>query len=430
LRAVLIRRSFPELEKTLIRRSREHYATLGANNNEQKKRWSFPSGATIEFAYCESEKDIYRYQGAEYSFIAFDESTHFAEFPIRYMLSRLRSTAPDLHLRIRLATNPGNVGHAFHKAIFHGETCTHCHIGEHSRHPLTLYHDAVWPSDGRPIGKSTCFIPGRVTDHALLGAGYLASLESLPGAFRKALLDGCWDVYEGQYFDNWMPERMVVKRAIAPIADWWPHWVAADYGFNISQAAAYLFAKSPEGVTYVVEEYTARHQQAADFARVLKSRWLANGRRIVAWYLSPDAWSERGDGHSLADQMQQAASVGFTPASNDRIGGAMLLYSQLDSGKLLITDGCRQLRETIPTRIHDPNRPDDILKISGDPLDDCIDAFRYGVYSFIAPAAVPSAMQLQQQVTSPDPTIAALQRRLAESRLSQASRASYLRSRR
>ncbi len=47
------------------------------------------------------------------------------EFPIRYMLSRLRSTAAGLRLRMRLATNPGNVGHAMHKAAFHGQTCTH-----------------------------------------------------------------------------------------------------------------------------------------------------------------------------------------------------------------------------------------------------------------------------------------------------------------
>ncbi|MGH9487069.1 MAG: terminase large subunit domain-containing protein [Terriglobales bacterium] len=417
LRAVLFRRSFPELEKSLIRRSRELYAAMDGTYNEQKKHWAFPSGATVEFAYCESENDIYRYQGAEFSFIGFDESTHFTEFPIRYMLSRLRTTASGLRLRLRLATNPGNVGHATHKAIFHGETCTHCHLGPNSRLPHTVYSDARWPSDGHPIGKSTCFIPGRVTDHSLLGATYLDSLDSLPGAFRKALLDGCWDVYEGQYFDHWMPERMLVHRALAGIDDAWKFWVAADYGFNLSQAAAYLFAKSPAGVTYVIEEYTAQHQQAADFACELRQRFTRPGRHVVAWYLSPDAWADRGDGHSLADQMTAASGIVFTPASNDRIGGAMLLYSQLDRGELLICDGCRQLREAIPTRIHDPNRPDDILKVSGDPLDDCLDALRYGVYSYVSPPQASRTSQLASFITSSDPTIIALQHRLAESRL-------------
>ena len=422
LRAILLRRSYPELEKSLIRRSRELYPGFSGVFNEQKRRWTFPAGGTIEFGYCESEKDIYRYQGAEYSFIGFDESTHFSEFPIRYMLSRLRSTDPGMRLRMRLATNPGNVGHNTHKHIFHGDTCTHCQLTPASRHPSVLYRNAVWPSDQHPIGKSTCFIPGRLSDHTLLNSAYARSLASLPGAFRKALLEGCWDVYEGQYFDHWNPLAMLVPRPLIPVEPWWPHWVGIDYGFNGSQAAAYLLAKSPatdnhpNGRTYVLEEYTARHQTAAEFATALRDRFVDPARRrIAAWYLSPDAWADRGDGHTLADQMTAASGIGFESASNDRIGGAMLIYTQLDRGELLIADSCRQLREALPSRIHDASRPDDIAKIAGDPLDDCIDALRYGVYSYIGPARQTGAAAAAE--LSRDPTVAMLQRRAAESRL-------------
>ena len=436
LRGILFRRSFPELEKSLIRRSRELYPHLGGKYNEQKHRWTFPSGATVEFGYCEAEKDIYRYQGAEYTFIGFDESTHFGEFPIRYMLSRLRSTEPSLRLRMRLATNPGNVGHAMHKAIFHGPTCTHCALTTASRMPRQIYHDAVWPSDHHPVLKSTCFIPGRVEDHTLLGSDYLQSLASLPGAFRKALLEGCWDVYEGQYFDHWDPRRMVVRRPLLEVEEWWPHWVGADYGFNISQAAAYLFCRTPASLEYptgrtlVLDEYTAKHQQAADFARALRQRFAPEGRRVLAWYLSPDAWNQRGDGHTLADQMTSASGIQFEPASNDRIGGAMLIYSRLDRGELVIADSCRQLIDTLPTRIHDPQRPDDILKIQGDPLDDCIDSLRYGLYSYVTPPRTPVSADIAAAITSGDPTIAMLQRRLAEEKLQSGGTGRYLGKRR
>ncbi|HVA62754.1 MAG TPA: terminase family protein [Terriglobales bacterium] len=420
LRALLLRRSFPELEKSLIRRSRDLYGSMGAVYNDQKKRWTFPSGAMVEFGYCETEKDIHRYQGAEFSFIGFDESTHFSEFPIRYMLSRLRSTDPGIRLRVRLATNPGNVGHATHKAIFHGPTCTHCHIGEGSRVPFVIYREAVWPSDQHPIGKTTCFIPGRVTDHSLLGPSYIANLESLGGAFRKALLDGCWDVYEGQYFDHWNPIRMTIRRPLVGEQEWWPHWVGIDYGFRGSQAAAYLLCKSPasreqpHGCTFVLEEYCARHETAEVFARALRDRFAISTRRIFNWYLSPDSWNQRGDGHTLADQMTAATGIGFEPASNDRIGGAMLVYSQLDRGELVVADSCRQLCEALPTRIHSADRPDDICKISGDPLDDCMDALRYALYSYIAPPGIPSRLAAGSLVASNDPTIAMVQRRLAE----------------
>jgi phage terminase large subunit len=417
LRALLLRRSFPELEKSLIRRSREVYPSFGATYNEQKKRWSFPSGGTVEFGYCESEKDIYRYQGAEYSFLGFDESTHFTEFPIRYMLSRLRSTEPSLQLRIRLASNPGNVGHNTHKGIFHGSVCSHCRpAAAHS--PRFVYSGAKWPSDQHDIGKTTAFIPGRVSDHALLGADYKESLRSLPGVFRKALLEGCWDVYEGQYFDHWRPETMVLNRPAIGEEQEWPHWVGVDYGFNVSQAAAYLLCRSPasdefpRGQTFVLDEYTARHQKASDFARAIAARFRREGRRIVAWYLSPDAWNLRGDDNCLADQMRDAVGFEFERASNDRLGGAMLLYTRLDTGELKIANTCPQLIEALASRIHDPDRPDDILKIAGDPLDDCLDAVRYAVYSHIRtpPGDSPKA-------DSADPTIAMLQHRRAEQRM-------------
>ncbi|HWG36817.1 MAG TPA: hypothetical protein VN690_03790 [Terriglobales bacterium] len=435
LRALMLRRTYPELEMSLIRRSRELYAAFGGVYNETKRRWKFPSGGTVEFGYCESERNIYRYQGAEFTFIGFDESTHFSEFPIRYMLSRLRSIDPGMRLRVRLATNPGNIGHNTHRHIFHGPTCTHCSVTSRSKLPHTIYSDAVWPSDQHPIGKTTCFIPGRLTDHNLLGSDYAASLSSLPGAFRKALLEGCWDVYEGQFFDQWNPSTMMVPLPRIPVESWWPHWVGIDYGFSGSQSAAYLLCKSAaagdsEAVTYVLDEYTSKHQTARDFARSLQSRFEQPGRRIVGWYLSPDAWNDRGEGHSLADQMQEATGIGFERASNDRVGGAMLVYTQLDRGLLKVASTCSELCACLPSRIHDPDRPNDILKIAGDPLDDCIDALRYAVYSFIAPARTPSELASTLGASNADPTIAHIQHRAAAARWQKASQgARYLRGR-
>ncbi|MGH9481998.1 MAG: hypothetical protein ACRD1L_07870, partial [Terriglobales bacterium] len=305
---------------------------------------------------------------------------------------------------------------------FLGPACPHCGVVPGSRLPYETYDDAVWPSDQHPIGMSTCFIPGRLSDHDLLGADYARALNSLPGAFRKALLEGCWNVYEGQYFDHWSPDSMRIRRALIGEQAWWPHWVGIDYGFNGSQAAAYLFCKSPaapdhpHGQTFVLEEYAATHLTAADYARELQRRFAGGERRILGWYLSPDAWNQRGDGHTLADQMTAATGIGFERASNDRVGGAMLIYSQLDRGELRIADSCSQLCEALPSRMHDPDRPDDICKVRGDPLDDCIDALRYGLYSFVAPAKLPPEAALQARITSRDPTVAMIQRQVAEER--------------
>lgn len=60
----------------------------------------------IEFGYCDSERDVYRYQGAEYDTIRFDELTHFTETMYIYLISRLRG-ANDYPKQIKSGTNPG-----------------------------------------------------------------------------------------------------------------------------------------------------------------------------------------------------------------------------------------------------------------------------------------------------------------------------------
>ncbi len=111
-RAILFRRTFPELEKSLVDRSRHLYPAVvpGAKYNGQDKVWRFPSGAVIYFGHLEHETSVHAHQSAEYQFIGFDEVTHFTENQYTYMLTRARSSG-GLPVRIRCASNPGGPGH-------------------------------------------------------------------------------------------------------------------------------------------------------------------------------------------------------------------------------------------------------------------------------------------------------------------------------
>lgn len=421
--SIIFRRTFPELEE-LITRSRELYGPCGAYFNTTAKTWNFPSGMTVKFRQVERDADIHRFQGHKYDFIGWDESTHFPEFPIRYMSSRLRSTNPRLQesLRIRLYTNPGSRGHDWHKQIFMGKGCSHCKLGaiDGVLRPWKKYYEQRWPSDGRKIGFSTKFIPGRLSDHSLLGDRYAKQLEGLPAVYAKALKEGCWDIFVGQYFDCWNAERMVVKRQTIGDQWWWSYWVGVDYGFSGSAAAAYLFGKSPEGIMYVLDELVERRMKASDFAMLIKTRFHAGERkRVLAHYLSPDAWNDRTDAHTIADQMLDSSGIGFEKASNDRIGGASLLYTALDNGQLKIADTCENLIKSIPSRVHDVEKnPNDVLKVKESELDDCYDAARYGLYSYIGPSKKPRDVRLQEATEGiADPTAAMLRYKQEEAKL-------------
>lgn len=112
--AILLRRTYADLTipGALIPRSKEWLMGTDAHWNEQEKKWTFPSGATIKFGYLDNDNDVYNYQSSEFQFIGFDELTHFTENQYTYLFSRLRKTEDmKVPLRVRAGSNPGGRGH-------------------------------------------------------------------------------------------------------------------------------------------------------------------------------------------------------------------------------------------------------------------------------------------------------------------------------
>ena len=62
IKILIVRQTFPELERNHIRPMRSMTRNF-ASFNEQKKLISFRNGSTIEFGYCRNEKDMENYQG-------------------------------------------------------------------------------------------------------------------------------------------------------------------------------------------------------------------------------------------------------------------------------------------------------------------------------------------------------------------------------
>lgn len=184
-RALILRKSFKQLRE-VIDRTRTIYPSVvpGAEYNESKSEWKFPSGAKIIFGYLDANSDCEQYQGQEYQFIGFEELTQWpTAYAWNYMRTRLRGT--HLAKLMRGTCNPGGVGSKW--------------VQEHWR----------IPDDGKPSAYSVSvkvagqdvtirrrFIPARVTDNKHLGPEYQANLMLQTDAIRKALLDGRWDVID------------------------------------------------------------------------------------------------------------------------------------------------------------------------------------------------------------------------------------------
>lgn len=106
-RAVIFRRTWPELRRHLLREVPKFYMPLGAVQRAGGREWHFPSGAIIELASMDHPDARFRYDSAAYHFAAFDELTAFEEQQYTYLISRIRKDTNDpIPLRLRAASNP------------------------------------------------------------------------------------------------------------------------------------------------------------------------------------------------------------------------------------------------------------------------------------------------------------------------------------
>src|SRR5271155_5599201 len=184
---LLLRRTYPELESSLLAYFRRDVPrTFYKKFNESKHVVTWLNGSTTRFGYCRNENDVYQYQGAEYLFIGLDELTHFTLKQWQFLTSRNRCPIPGSVCSMAAATNPGNIGHAWVKALW----VDHKPPAGFDRPEL---YDA----------SDYDFIRARITDNPIYAndAAYRRTLEALPEHLRRAFLEGDWNVFAGQYFD-------------------------------------------------------------------------------------------------------------------------------------------------------------------------------------------------------------------------------------
>jgi len=227
---LLLRRTFSELEQSLLlyfRRDvpRELYKSF----NDSKHVVTWHNGSTTRFGYCLAENDVYQYQGAEFLFIGIDELTLFTLRQWQFLTSRNRCPVPGAFPCMAAATNPGNIGHAWVKALW---------IDKQAAPGMEN------PGEYDPADYD--FIPARVTDNPIYAAdeNYLKTLRALPSHLKRAFLDGDWDVFAGQYFDKFDFTRHVARAEAIDWKPWWPRWISIDWGYE-HYAATYWHAAIP-----------------------------------------------------------------------------------------------------------------------------------------------------------------------------------------
>lgn len=375
---LILRRTFPELNRSLILVSLAIYPKEAARYNDSIKRWKFINGSVIEFGYCEAEKDVYRYQGAEYDVIRFDELTHFTQTQYSYLISRVRGVN-NFPKMMKSSTNPGGVGHAWVKERFiDGYT------------PDKVHTDA--------LGRRFLFLPSLVQDNKFLMESdpeYIKRLEQLPEKERKALLYGDWDIFEGQVFAEWRNDRRGYKtrkgsHVIEPfrIPKEWRRFRAFDFGYA-KPFAVLWFAVDYDGRAYLYRElygctgepdvgikWTAQ-QIAREIRKIEDSE--EKGQHIIG-IADPAIWNKTGSQDGSIADMMQAEGVYFEKGNHDRLAGKMQVHYRLAMDEeglpmLYVFETCRNTIRTLPLLQYDDLRPEDVDTKQEDHIFDSIKYF-------------------------------------------------------
>ena len=390
IKILIVRRTFPELVNNHINFLIDELHGI-ARYNKTEKMFTFPNGSTIKFGYCNNDKDLDQYQGAEYDVIFLDEATQLQEMWIKKIAACLRGVN-DFPKRIYYTCNPGGASHGYFKRLFIDKN----------------YEDGEDPDDYD-------FIQALVTDNKALMASqpdYIKQLEALPPKLREAWLYGRWDIFEGQFFEDFRTTPDIQKCADAGITPEqalqqhrWTHVIepfdlnkgecrgwnimrSYDFGYNKPFSLGY-WAVDYDGVLYRIMEMYGCTQTPDEgvkwspdeqFRRIREFEqqhpWLRD-REIVDSVADPAIW-DASRGESIADT---AARYGiyFSPGDHQRIPGWMQVHYRLQFdangyARMYVFNNCKAFIRTMPLMMYSETHPEDLdTKLE----DHCPDEVRY-----------------------------------------------------
>jgi hypothetical protein len=329
---VFMRRTFPDLKKEIVPRSREIYSKFGATFNATDMVWTFPrsdqfgsgfknAGAMIFLGHCEQEKDVHNYDSMEISLFTPDELTNCTEYIYLY-IGFERNRAPrdsGLPSIVRGAGMPGGIGHTFVKKRF------------------------VDPAkEGGKIiigrgGNKRIYIHATLEDNKdHIDPSYAQSLDGRPEAERKAKKFGDWSAYLGQVFDEFRdkkypdePENALHVIQPFEIPEWWPRMVVGDWGY-VAMCYIGFFAISPTGKIYLYRELSFFKTKISVWGPQLRSIIDKEHPRVIKFCRS--AKQERGQEHTIQEQIETELGRSIELSNNSpgaRIAGQQLIHEYL-----------------------------------------------------------------------------------------------------
>lgn len=359
IRICIVRRTYPELEENHIVPMKTQLFGR-ATYNKQEKKFKFKNGSTIKFQYCKNDGDLDNFQGVEFDIIFIDEATQFTEYQLKCIAASCRGTN-NFPKRVYYTCNPGGPGHGYIKRIF---------------------IDRRYQGNEDPNDYS--FTQALVQDNKALmesDPDYIKNLEALPPKLRRAWLEGDWDIFEGQFFEDFIddPEHYQDRKwtnVIEPfeIPDGWKIYRSYDYGYAKPFSVGW-WAVDYDGVLYRIMEmygctgepnvgvkWTA-DKQAKEIRRIETTHPWLKGKKIYG-PADPAIWEAQADGISIEEVMVKNGVI-FERGANARVPGWQQVHYRMafdENGYSMfyVFNNCKDFIRTIPLLMYDEHKAEDL----------------------------------------------------------------------
>jgi hypothetical protein len=412
-----LRRTYPQLEATVITRFRELFPkSLYRKFNETKSEVTWSNGATLKFGSMQYESDAWGYQG-QWKDIYYDELCDFT-FQ-QWMATSAWNRCPVSPRTLKWGSgNPIGIGAIWVEDLF----VKHVPCTEMDASQKRAYDPKDYP-----------FFEATFLDNPIYANDpvFLKNLEAYPEAFRDALKFGIWGA-AGGYFRGVFDEAIhVFKRHDLKIEPWWKQWISGNWGFA-HPASYYKHCMDDDGVVYTYDELFERQKEPEALAETICEWALEDGKmpHFENFAHSFDAAATKrtatmGENwNSVNNRMIPILRKNGIPdpheSTRDKLGRDTLMRGKmrarivtgedayghpLEVPAWQISDRCTQLRRIIPVIKANPDEPEK-MEGSDDGTDSPLQGAGYGLYAIWGkPRAVPHDVQLAREVAdAPDNT--------------------------
>lgn len=313
--SLIIRKTFADLSLpgALIDVADSWLRNTDAKWSEQEKTWHFPSGATHTFGYLDNSKDKFRYQSASFQFIGFDELTAFPEADYTYMFSRLRRLLNvDIPIRMRAASNPGNIGHDWVKQRF---------MSDHNADRI--------------------FLSAKIADNPHLDIiEYRKSLAELDPITRSQIEEGDWDARQSgnKFHREWFEIVDTSPVECDKIRFWDLAATEPKAGHDPDWTAGLLLGKSKTNILYVIDIRRIRGTPNAVEQLIRQSADIDGKAVKIRMEQEPGS-----SGVKVIDDYKRRVLMGFdfdgVPSTGSKEVRANPVASQAEAGNIKIVRG-------------------------------------------------------------------------------------------